>query len=129
MPHPAPASSCSHAAGTRSPRTASPAGGAEVGGRAEDRQSPGARRTPHGAAITVAVVVAIAAEPAKDCVRRMLVRDPRKRATAVDILRHEWMRENGVATDNPIELEVLTRIKKFSGMNKLKKEALKVRRW
>mmetsp|Transcript_22081 Transcript_22081/g.37752 ORF Transcript_22081/g.37752 Transcript_22081/m.37752 type:complete len:598 (+) Transcript_22081:88-1881(+) len=65
-------------------------------------------------------------EPAKDCVRRMLVRDPRKRATANEILRHDWMRENGVASDAQIELEVLTRIKNFTGMNKLKKEALKV---
>lgn len=45
-------------------------------------------------------------EPAKDCVRRMLVRDPRKRATANEILKHDWMRENGVATDVGIELEV-----------------------
>ncbi len=37
------------------------------------------------------------------------------------------MRENGVASDKAIELEVLTRIKNFSGMNKLKKEALKVK--
>uniref|UniRef100_A0A7S0WKH2 Calcium-dependent protein kinase n=1 Tax=Chlamydomonas leiostraca TaxID=1034604 RepID=A0A7S0WKH2_9CHLO len=65
-------------------------------------------------------------EPAKDCVRRMLVRDPKRRATANEILKHDWMRENGVASDNPLEMEVLTRIKNFTGMNKLKKEALKV---
>ncbi len=70
-----------------------------------------------------------AAAPAKDCVKRMLQREPAKRASASDILKHEWMRENGVASDNVIELEVLSRIKKFSGMNKLKKEALKVRCW
>ena len=66
------------------------------------------------------------AEPAKDCVRRMLVRDPKRRATAQQILQHDWMRENGVAADTVIELEVLTRIRKFSAMNRLKKEALKV---
>ncbi|KAJ9518557.1 hypothetical protein QJQ45_018540 [Haematococcus lacustris] len=65
-------------------------------------------------------------EPAKDAVRRMLVRDPKRRATAQEILKHEWMRENGVASDQAIEVEVLSRIKKFSGMNKLKKEALKI---
>eukprot|EP00798_Chlamydomonas_sp_ICE-L_P031421 gene31421-6594_t len=65
-------------------------------------------------------------EPAKDCVRRMLVRDPKRRASAQEILSHEWMKENGVATDNVIEIEVLTRIKKFSAMNRLKKEALKI---
>ena len=66
-------------------------------------------------------------EAAKDCVRRMLVRDPKRRATAQQILQHEWMRENGVATDQPIQLEVLSRMKQFSAMNRLKKEALKVR--
>jgi calcium-dependent protein kinase len=56
----------------------------------------------------------------------MLVRDPRKRATAADILKHEWVREGGVAGDNVIEPEVLKRIRGFAAMNKLKKEALKV---
>lgn len=65
-------------------------------------------------------------EPAKDVVRRMLVRDPRKRATAAEVLEHEWVREGGVAGDNVIEPEVLKRIRGFAAMNKLKKEALKV---
>ncbi|KXZ50905.1 hypothetical protein GPECTOR_14g152 [Gonium pectorale] len=65
-------------------------------------------------------------DAAKDCVRRMLVRDPKRRATAQQILQHEWMRENGCATDQPIQLEVLSRIKQFSAMNRLKKEALKL---
>lgn len=65
-------------------------------------------------------------DPAKDCVRRMLTRDPKRRASAQQILQHEWMKENGVATDNQIEIEVLSRIQKFSAMNRLKKEALKV---
>lgn len=69
-----------------------------------------------------------ASDPAKDCVRKMLVRDPKRRASAIQILQHDWMRENGVASDSPLQLEVLTRIKKFSAMNRLKKEALKVRR-
>jgi len=56
----------------------------------------------------------------------MLQRDPKKRATANEILKHDWMRENGVASDQPLEMEVVSRIKNFSGMNKLKKEALKV---
>lgn len=56
----------------------------------------------------------------------MLVRDPRKRATAEEVLRHDWIRENGVAGDNVIEPEVLKRIRGFAAMNKLKKEALKV---
>ena len=56
----------------------------------------------------------------------MLVRDPKRRATAQTILQHDWMKENGVASDAPLQLEVLSRIQKFSAMNKLKKEALKV---
>ncbi len=58
----------------------------------------------------------------------MLVRDPRKRATANEVLQHEWVREGGVAGDNVIEPEVLTRMRGFAAMNKLKKEALKVGR-
>lgn len=56
----------------------------------------------------------------------MLIRDPLKRATAEDVLAHEWMRENGVASDEPLGNEVLKRIKQFAAMNRLKKEALKV---
>lgn len=62
----------------------------------------------------------------QDCVRRMLVRDPAKRATAAEVLAHDWIRENGVAGDNELEPEVLRRIRGFAAMNKLKKEALKV---
>lgn len=63
---------------------------------------------------------------AKDCVRRMLSRDPKKRLTAEEVLRHPWMRENGAAMDEPMVPEMLTRLRKFTNMNKLKKEALKV---
>lgn len=38
-------------------------------------------------------------DAAKDVVRKLLVRDPDARATADDILQHEWMKENGVASD------------------------------
>lgn len=63
---------------------------------------------------------------AKDCVRRMLQRDPKRRATATEILQHEWMRENGVASGEPMQFEVLNRLQKFSAMNRLKQEALKI---
>lgn len=36
----------------------------------------------------------------------MLVRDPTKRATASEVLAHDWIRENGVAEDKEIEPEV-----------------------
>lgn len=42
----------------------------------------------------------------QDCVRRMLVRDPSARATATDVLKHDWVKENGVAGDVEIEPEV-----------------------
>jgi calcium-dependent protein kinase len=64
---------------------------------------------------------------AKDCVRRMLVRDPRRRATATEILQHEWMREQGASQDGrELQPEILKRMKRFAGMNRLKKEALRV---
>ena len=62
----------------------------------------------------------------QDIVQRMLTRDPLKRATADEVLSHEWVRENGVAGSNVIEPEVLKRLRGFAAMNRLKKEALKV---
>lgn len=61
---------------------------------------------------------------AKDAVSRMLVADPKKRAKADEILRHEWMKENGVASDKPLDNAVVGRLKGFAAMNKLKKTAL-----
>ena len=40
---------------------------------------------------------------------------------------HPWMREDGDASDKPIDIAVLTRMKQFRAMNKLKKVALRVR--
>ena len=47
---------------------------------------------------------------AKDCVRCMLQPDPAKRATADEILQHPWMRENGVASDKPMDNVILKRM-------------------
>ncbi|KAK9282917.1 hypothetical protein L1049_011142 [Liquidambar formosana] len=63
-------------------------------------------------------------ESAKDLVRRMLVRDPRKRLTAHEVLCHPWVQVDGVAPDKPLDSAVLSRLKQFSAMNKLKKMAL-----
>jgi len=38
---------------------------------------------------------------------------------------HPWMREDG-ASDKPLDVAVLSRMKQFRAMNKLKKVALKV---
>ncbi|KAL0353646.1 UNVERIFIED_CONTAM: Calcium-dependent protein kinase [Sesamum angustifolium] len=62
---------------------------------------------------------------AKDLVSRMLTQDPKKRITAAEVLEHPWIR-GGEASDKPIDSAVLTRMKQFRAMNKLKKLALKV---
>lgn len=63
---------------------------------------------------------------AKDLIRKMLVQDPKERITSAQVLEHPWMREDGEASDKPIDSAVLTRMKQFTAMNKLKKLALKV---
>mmetsp|Transcript_12129 Transcript_12129/g.16529 ORF Transcript_12129/g.16529 Transcript_12129/m.16529 type:complete len:521 (+) Transcript_12129:221-1783(+) len=63
---------------------------------------------------------------AKDCVQRLLVINPKQRMTAQEALNHPWVREDGDAPDNPLDDTVLARLKKFSGMNRLKKMALNV---
>ncbi|KAK6934456.1 Protein kinase domain [Dillenia turbinata] len=63
---------------------------------------------------------------AKDLVRKMLTQDPKKRITSAEVLDHPWIREDGEASDKPIDSAVLTRMKQFRAMNKLKKLALKV---
>lgn len=65
-------------------------------------------------------------ESAKDIVRKMLVRDPRRRLTAHQVLCHPWVQVDGVAPDKPLDSAVLSRMKQFSAMNKLKKVALRV---
>ncbi|XP_040373147.1 calcium-dependent protein kinase 1 [Rosa chinensis] len=64
-------------------------------------------------------------DSAKDLVRRMLVRDPRKRLTAHEVLCHPWVQVDGVAPDKALDSAVLSRLKQFSAMNKLKKMALR----
>eukprot|EP00803_Ostreobium_quekettii_P007401 evm.model.scf_390.4 EVM.evm.TU.scf_390.4 scf_390:79168-83187(+) len=65
-------------------------------------------------------------EQAKDAVRRMLVQDPRSRATAEDILCHEWVREDGVDFLGTLTHPVLWRIREFAAMNNLRKEAVRI---
>lgn len=65
-------------------------------------------------------------ESAKDLVRKMLTRDPKKRLTAHEVLCHPWVQIDGVAPDKPLDSAVLSRMKQFSAMNKLKKMALRV---
>ena len=39
---------------------------------------------------------------------------------------HRWIQIDGVAPDKPLDSAVLSRLKQFSAMNKLKKMALRV---
>ncbi|KAL1562481.1 Calcium-dependent protein kinase 15 [Salvia divinorum] len=61
---------------------------------------------------------------AKDLVRKMLNKDPKRRITSAQVLEHPWIK--GQASDKPIDSAVLSRMKQFRAMNKLKKLALKV---
>ncbi|XP_065858723.1 calcium-dependent protein kinase 3 isoform X1 [Euphorbia lathyris] len=63
---------------------------------------------------------------AKDLVKKMLKSDPKERLTAAQVLEHPWIREDGEASDKPIDVGVMSRMKQFRAMNKLKKVALKV---
>lgn len=63
---------------------------------------------------------------AKELVKKMLRVDPKERLSAIEILNHPWVREDGDASDKPIDIAVLSRMKQFRAMNKLKKVALKV---
>ncbi|KAM7262743.1 hypothetical protein ACFE04_000426 [Oxalis oulophora] len=63
---------------------------------------------------------------AKDLVRRMLARDPKKRLTAHEVLCHPWVQVDGVAPDRPLDSAVLSRLTQFSAMNKLKRIAIRV---
>lgn len=65
-------------------------------------------------------------DSAKDLVRKMLVRDPKKRLTAHEVLCHPWVQVDGLAPDKPLDSAVLSRLKQFSAMDKLKKMALRV---
>ncbi|KAK9019653.1 hypothetical protein V6N11_054167 [Hibiscus sabdariffa] len=56
----------------------------------------------------------------------MLIRDPRKQLTAHEVLCHPWIQIHGVAPNKPLDYAVLSRMKQFSVMNKLKKMALGV---
>ncbi|XP_042389435.1 calcium-dependent protein kinase 1-like isoform X1 [Zingiber officinale] len=64
-------------------------------------------------------------DSAKDLVKKMLRANPKERLTAAAILKHPWIREDGEAPDNPLDLTVISRMKQFRAMNKLKKVALK----
>uniref|UniRef100_A0A7C9E7N8 non-specific serine/threonine protein kinase n=1 Tax=Opuntia streptacantha TaxID=393608 RepID=A0A7C9E7N8_OPUST len=68
----------------------------------------------------------IISDSAKDLIRKMLCMRPSERLTAHQVLCHPWICEHGVAPDRALDPAVLSRLKHFSAMNKLKKMALRV---
>ena len=50
-------------------------------------------------------------DAAKDCVRSLLNRDAKKRATASEILQHPWLAQQGVASDKPLDNVVIKRMR------------------
>lgn len=67
-------------------------------------------------------------DAAKDCIRGMLERDPRKRATAQQVLEHEWMRDDGVAPAAPLEHgdQLVGRISALGAVDRFRKEVVKL---
>lgn len=63
-------------------------------------------------------------EEAKDLVCRILTHDVAARLTAEQMLQHPWLREHGVASDRPLDSVVISRLRNFSNMTKLKKAAI-----
>ncbi|KAM7502359.1 hypothetical protein LguiB_001263 [Lonicera macranthoides] len=55
----------------------------------------------------------------------MLVRDLEKQLTVHEVLCHSWVQVSGTAPDKPFDSAILSRLKKFSVMNKFKKMALR----
>ncbi|CAM8989194.1 unnamed protein product [Rhodiola kirilowii] len=65
-------------------------------------------------------------DSAKDLIQKMLDRDPKRRITAHEVLCHPWIVDDNVTPDKPLDSAVISRLKQFSAMNKLKKMALRV---
>mmetsp|Transcript_12722 Transcript_12722/g.38367 ORF Transcript_12722/g.38367 Transcript_12722/m.38367 type:complete len:528 (-) Transcript_12722:1419-3002(-) len=63
---------------------------------------------------------------AKNLVLQLLMRDPTKRLTASQALQHEWLREQEVLSDAPLDSVVVTRIQQFAANSRFKKAAIGV---
>merc|ERR1711920_129504 len=58
---------------------------------------------------------------AKNLISRMLTMDARARITAAQALAHPWVRTDGNAPDTPLDIGVISHMKKFQAAGKLKK--------
>ncbi|CAI5995331.1 unnamed protein product [Closterium sp. NIES-65] len=63
---------------------------------------------------------------AKQLVLSLLQQQPERRPTAAQLMEHPWVREGGIAADTPLAPAVITRLKRFAAMNRLKRLTLKL---
>ncbi|MQL76415.1 hypothetical protein Taro_008809 [Colocasia esculenta] len=64
-------------------------------------------------------------ESAKDFVNKLLVKDPLTRLTAAQALSHPWVREDGDASEIPLDISVLGNMRQFVKYSRLKQIALR----
>ncbi|XP_020579259.1 calcium-dependent protein kinase 18-like [Phalaenopsis equestris] len=62
---------------------------------------------------------------AKDFVQKLLVKDPHARLTAAQALSHPWVREGGDAKEIPLDISVLSNMRRFVKYSRLKQFALR----
>eukprot|EP00270_Netrium_digitus_P003604 TRINITY_DN1422_c0_g1_i2.p1 TRINITY_DN1422_c0_g1~~TRINITY_DN1422_c0_g1_i2.p1 ORF type:complete len:518 (+),score=149.17 TRINITY_DN1422_c0_g1_i2:41-1594(+) len=65
-------------------------------------------------------------ECAKDLIRKMLTKDPKKRPTAHEVLCHPWLADPNAPRSEPLPPVVASRLKQFSGMVKFKKMVMQL---
>jgi calcium-dependent protein kinase len=63
-------------------------------------------------------------QEAKNLVRSVLTLDPSGRPTIGELLSHPWLKENGVASDVPIDSVVVDRMKQFAAKTRVRKAAI-----
>ena len=62
--------------------------------------------------------------PTADLVALILSPDLSRRASAEAILQHPWLHSQGVAPDRPLDSVVISRLRNFAGMTRLRKAAI-----
>lgn len=75
---------------------------------------------------SLSLISSFPADAAKDCVKLLLNQDVSKRATASQILKHDWLVKEGVALEVSLDAVVIARMKQFAQATKLKKMCLMV---
>ncbi|KAF6164136.1 hypothetical protein GIB67_017720 [Kingdonia uniflora] len=62
---------------------------------------------------------------AKDFIQKLMVKDPQTRFTAAQALSHPWVREGGDASKIPVDISVLSIMRRFVKYSRLKQFALR----